>query len=123
MTVDLYHSRRINHKRCAYFKRNEDDSVGDMSVWVKNNRPTGYFYARKINTQNKEQANFVNAFEIGRTNCLIETNDEIPDIEVNDIVVYKNVAWAVTSVQQLEHLKETEFSDGEHYTTVLGLRK
>lgn len=121
--VDLYHTRRTNYKKCAYYKRDERSVVGDMSMWVVNNKPTGYFYAKKVNTQSKENSDFANTFEIAKTICSIETTDDISDISKNDIVNFGNELWAVITIQQFEHLKEAEFSNKPNYTTVLGLRK
>lgn len=121
--VDLYHTRRTNFQKCAYYKRDERSSTGDMSKWVAQRTPTGYFYARKVNAQLKQSDVFVNVFQMARTNCTIETNDDIPNIEKDDVVSYRNTLWIVDSVQQVEHLKETQFSNGEHYTTIIGLRK
>ena len=120
---DLFHSIRGKFNRCEYYLRNEQDSVGDLSQWVINKTPKGVFYAKPINARNNQAIDVNNVIMFNRDAVMIETEDETPLLERGCIVKFKNTLWFVDNVQKDPHIKETEFSLSEHYTTVISLRK
>ena len=120
---DLFHSIRGRFNRCEYFTRDERDSVGDLSQWILNKIPRGVFYAKPITTRTNEAGQVVNVFMYNKNEVMIETEDETPELERGCIVSYKKSVWIVDDVQRAPHIKETEFSQEDHVTTIIRLRR
>ena len=120
--IDIYHSRRINYKKCVYWVRDESLAIADLNEWVLKEKQAGAFYAREMNFS--KQVNAVNnIFMFDKNMLTLVTEDKVDDIARGCIVKYKNELWFVESVQANLHLKETEFSNDNHYTTYIALRK
>lgn len=113
--VNLFHSRRINYKKCDYWIRDERTQTGPASQWVLYNTKSGSFYAHPI-TPKSNQANVVNGvWMVDKNNITLETEDNADNLSRGSIVKYNNELWLVESVQQKPYLKESEFSNREYY--------
>lgn len=122
--INLYHSRRGRFRLCKYFIRNENDSVGDLSVYIHNTRPSGIFYAKEDNAKAKNKDQVANVFMYDKSNITISTMDSVEDLTAGCIVAYRGEAWIVDSVQERIHTKETEYGrEKEAYTTFISLRR
>lgn len=121
--IDIYHSRRVNYKLSYYWKRNESVKIGDASKWVLENKPSGSFYAKPESEQSLIKNQIHNEFLLDRNSIVISTSDEINDLDSEDLVLYSGKTWLVVSIQRKIHIKETEFSSEEHYTSYINLRR
>lgn len=119
--IDIYHSRRGHYRRCKYFVR--DERVTDISLYVHNALPTGIFYATEINPLQNSKENINSAIQYDKDSITLYTDDETDGLETGCIVVYRYSPWIVDGVQRKFHIKETEFSQKEHCTTIITLRK
>lgn len=119
--IDIYESRRTYYKKCAYYTR--DIKNYELSEYVLNNKPDGYFYAKESQNRNNRQSPINNAFVFSADNTVIETRDDIDNIKAGCVVVFRGYNWYVDSVQMEIHNKESEFSNEIHATYYLSLRK
>lgn len=120
--IDIYHTRRGKFKLCKYFLRDENEFVGDLSVYVLQKKPAGIFYAIEVNNRNLNRGELNNMLSFDENIITIETNDNVKGIKYGSIVEYLGHAWNVVSVQQTIHHKEAEFGSDE-YTTYIALKR
>lgn len=120
--VDIYHSRRGKFKLAKYWLRDEDTKVGDLSVYVLKNKPTGQFYCSEVSNTgvNKQQVNNVIIYDSSQ--LTLETNDDIDGVAVGTVIQYQNHAWRVVSMQKQLHKRENEFGVAE-WTTYLTIQR
>ena len=122
--INLYHSRRGHFRPCKWFKRDERNSVADLSTLVYNTLPSGVFYAKEITpiSNQKDQTN--NVFMYDKNFVTLETSDNVEELKSSDIVLYRNEKWIVTDVQAQIHNKETEYCQNNRGDIfIIGLRK
>lgn len=119
---DIYHSARGKYKLCEYFIRNEDEAVGDLSVYVLKNRASGIFYAIEVNNKALNRGEINNVFSYDENYITIETNDNVEGLKNGCVVKYNGHAWNVLNVQQTLHHKEAEFGNTE-YSTLIALKR
>lgn len=121
--VDLFHSRRTNYNRCEYWIRDERNKSGSPSQWVLYNQSSGIFYAKPL-TPKSTQANVVNGtWMLDSNHIVLETDDDVTDIDRGSIVKYDEGLWLVESVQREIHNKESEFSKHTDYKYIISLTK
>lgn len=121
--IDIYHGHRGKFNRCKYFTRNEDEEVGDLSQWVLNKSPKGIFFAKPVTTETNQADNMGNVLMYDVNQIMIETTDETPELTRGCIVTFRGKVWITANVQRSPHIKETEFSQEDHCTTIISLRR
>lgn len=122
MSIDIYHTRRGHFRYCQYWNRDENDSVGDLTKWILEKKPSGSFYARETSPQTNQADQLNNAFMFDKNLISLVTNDKVNDIKRGSIVSYLNHAWLVQSVQFEMHHKESEYAT-EEYTTYIQITR
>lgn len=122
MSVDIYHSRRGNFRYCQYWNRNENDSVGDLTKWILEKKPSGSFWAKETSPKTNQAGQLNNVFMYDKNTISLVTEDKVDDIKRGSIVSYLNHAWIVQNVQFEIHHKETEF-DTDKYTTYISIAR
>ena len=120
MSVDIYHSRRGHFNKCVYYKRDEDNSVGDLTKWILETNPTGVFYAKEVSQKSNQENQVGNVILMDNHSITLETADEVMDIKRGYVVKYLGQCWLVTNVQFATRIKENEFQK-EKYTTYISL--
>lgn len=123
MVIDIYHTRRTNYKLCYYYKRDESVRVGDASKWILENKPKGLFYAKPESEASLRRNQIQSEFMLNKNTITISSEDEINDLSPDDLILYNGKSWSVVDIQRKLHLKETQFSSEEHYTTYISLRR
>ena len=118
MSVDIYHSRRGHFKRCAYFNRDEDDYISDLTKWVLVNKPSGFFYAKEVSVKTNQANQLGNVLMFDKNMITLQTGDLVADIKRGSVVEYLNHAWLVQSVQFELSRKETEFGEDRYITYI-----
>ena len=121
--VDVYHSRRTNYALCKYWVRNEKISDAQLNEYVLKTKPQGEFYAKEVNPNYNQENPQANAMMFQKNVITLETNDDINDIKVGNVVMYNGKLWHVEGIQSKLHRKESEFDTEEHYTIVLNIRR
>ena len=123
MSVNIYHSRRTNYRKCIYWIRDERDSVANASKWIANKKPAGSFYAKPISNKTTMNNQVSGIMLFDRNTITLETDDDIDNIQLNSIVKYNNVVWILENIQAIPHKKEMAFSTRIHYKYVLTIRR
>ena len=122
MSVDIYHSRRGHFRFCQYWNRDENDSVGDLTKWMLERKPSGSFYAKETSPKTNQADQLSNVFLFDKNVITLQTDDDVSDIKRGSVVQYLYHAWLVQNVQFELHHKETEY-DTEKYTTYISLTR
>lgn len=123
MSVNIYHSRRTNYRKCIYWNRDERDSIANSSKWIANNKPDGSFFGRPVSNKTTMNNPVNNVMMFDRNSITLETDDDIDNIQVNSIVKYNNSVWILENIQAIPHIKEMAFSTRTHYKYILTLRR
>ena len=121
--INTDYSRRTMPNLCAYWKRDES-GVGNSDVLIYSQNPAGYFYARAITVERDNTSTIQDAFMADSHTVTIESNDDLDDIGVNDLVRYKGKIWRVDmSPQRVLRENKNMLSDVEEYKYILSLRR
>ena len=121
--INLDYSRRTMPNRCAWWRRDES-GIGDSDQYVYVNSPSGYFYAKATSPERELTSEIQNAFMAKSRVVSIESNDDLGDISVNDLVRYKGRIWRVdASPQRILRENKNQQSDREEFKYVLSLRR
>ena len=108
---------------CCFWKRDES-GIADSDIYVYQQIPDGYFYAKAVSVERSSSNTIQNAFMSDMHTITIESNDDLDDIAVNDLVRYKNKIWRVdASPQRLLRVNKNQLSDTEEYKYILALRR
>lgn len=97
MSVNIYTSRRHNFDKVWYWKRN--DAIKDLSKYIYENTPDGFFYAREESPIDTGNAQTQNVYLYDKSNITLQTEDKV-NLEINDIVKYMDEIWRVNNVQK-----------------------
>lgn len=121
--IDLFHSRRVNYSKCAFWVRDERNQSGSPQQWVLYNQPSGHFYAKPVSVKSN-QMNVVNGvWALDSNHIAIETTDNVPDISRGCLVQYASELWLVESVQKNIYQRESEFCKELSYRYTISLTK
>lgn len=119
MSVNIFHSRRKNYAKCLYWhsiKKPYNELIYEV-------QPSGLFYACDISPKQERNNEIFNRFQFSSSTILLETDDNIGDLCVNDIVRYFNEYWIVSDIQKELHRKETYYSKKPIYKYIINIRK
>lgn len=120
MSVDIYTSRRHNFDKVWYWKRN--DAIKDLSKYVYETQPDGFFYAREMSPAATDNAQVQNVYLYDKSNISLATEDKV-NLEVNDIVKYADEIWRVNNVQRAIIGKTHQFMKRVAYRTYIQVTK
>lgn len=129
--VDIFTSRRNCNNLCYYWIRrdNEDDSSiivsvdKDLNEMVYEREPDGSFYANEMQTYDSENQIIGGTFMFDQNFVTIVTEDNIPNININDIVVYDDEVWRISSISKRKRKRQNQFSRNCAYKTYLYLKR
>ena len=121
--INLDYSRRTMPNRCCWWSRDES-GVGNSDEYIYLQEPRGYFYA-KATTPERETMNVVqNTYMSPKITVVIESNDDLGDIAINDLVRYKGKIWRINnSPQRILRENKNMMSDREEYKYLLSLER
>ena len=100
----------------------ENVSYQTKEDWTKSSPECCSISVFKNRLQNSKE-NTNSAIQYDKDSITLYTDDETDGLEAGCIVVYRYSPWIVDGVQRKFHIKETEFSQKEHCTTIITLRK
>lgn len=133
--ADLFTSRRNHFSKCYYWKRNNreiemgEDLYTMVSVDEDSNEmsyerePDGWFDANEISNYEENNQIIAGAFMFDDNTITLETNDNIPILGINDIVVHDNHVWRVTKVARKKRKRQAQFSKDYSYKTYVSLKR
>lgn len=113
--IDLFHSRRTNYTPCKYWVRDERDSVGTPQEWILQNQPSGRFYAKELAPVSTQMDVVSGVWALDKNRVVLETDDDVDDIDRGCLIEYNGELWLVESVQRTRHRKESEFRKHPDY--------
>lgn len=119
---DLWGSRRTSFERCEWYQRNEK-ATRDLSKIVFNDKPSAVFYAKEANSATYQKQDLGGVFLADESIVMIETNDTLDGIKGGDKVKFRGNLWMVTSVQQTESHKQTQFISDTTKKTFISLKR
>ena len=118
--IDLFHTRRTKFEKVLYF--NEAPNR-DLEVWVLNNKPTGVIYCQPVQNRNTQNNPVNNVVMYDKDSAVLLTSDHCEDIDVKSIILFRGHVWMVSEVSKELHLKESQFSNKEHFDTYIYIRR
>lgn len=120
MSFDLFQQRRNFNARCMWWSRDEGDEYEEDELVYKR-IPNGYFYAKEINAETKDNNVLGGVIMVDRTSVTIESADDLIDIQSqiqaknNVLVKYQGDLWRVESVQKKKaRIQNSEFGKPTH---------
>ena len=120
MSFDLFQQRRNFNERCMWWIRDENEEYEEDELVYKR-IPNGYFYAKEVNAETKDNNVIGGVIMVDRTSVTIESADDLIDIQSqieaknNVLVKYQNALWRVESVQKRKaHIQNSEFGKPTH---------
>lgn len=120
--IDLKTSRRDYFLHCAYWSQDENEEYINNNEIIHYKDPTGYFYAKELNTYQVSSEIISGIFMAESVSVTIETRDNVRDLKRNDIVVIDNKPYRVDSIQLSPIKKQRQFLRNEYsqvYTIIL----
>ena len=132
--VDLFTSRRNHFNKCYYWKRNEQEEEmkqdlysmvsidNDSKEMCYEREPNGWFDANEISNYEENNQIIAGAFMFDDNTVTLETNDNIPILGINDIVVFDNKVWRVTKTARKKRKRQAQFSNDYSYKTYISLK-
>ena len=133
--VDLFTSRRNHFNKCYYWKRNNreeelkqdlyttvsvDDETNELSY---EREPDGWFDASEVGNYEQNNQIVAGAFMFDENLVTLETNDNIPLLGVNDIVVHDGFVWRVLRTARKKRKRQSQFSNDFSYKTFISLKR
>ena len=118
--IDIYTSRRTEHEKCYYWKRNEDNR--DLSEYAYEEYYDGFFYAREYVAEFFQKQNVSNTFMFDSSTITLETKDKV-EIEPNDVIFYDENYWRVVNVNKVEYHKNSQFGKKKSYQTFIQIKR
>lgn len=133
--VDLFTSRRNHFSKCYYWKKNDreiemnEDLYSSISVDEESKEmcyerePDGWFDANEISNYEEDNQIVGGAFMFDSNISTLVTNDNIPLLGSNDIVVFDNKVWRVTKTARKKRKRQAQFSKDYSYKTYINLKR
>lgn len=133
-SVDMFTSRRGKFEECFYWQKSEreiemgEDLYSMVSVDDETNEmcyerePNGSFMATEVSTYDRSNQIIGGSFMFEENYVTLETNDHIPELTVNDIIVYDRKVWRITNVNRRKRKKQAQFSREYSYKTYISLK-
>ena len=76
MSIDIYHTRNGNYRRCIYWVRDIKSNI-PIEQYVLQNNPIGIFYAKESSEITIDQKQLSNVIMLDKNSVLLETEDDV----------------------------------------------
>lgn len=124
--IDLKTSRREMYLKCTFWSQDENEDYVENSEIVHERIPSGYFFAKEINSYQVNSQVIGESFLTDQESISILTYDKIDDLKINDIVringrdkIYRVDDLQVTPSKKQRFFNTTDFSK-TYYITLRG---
>ena len=133
--ADLFTSRRNHFNKCYYWIKNDreiemkEDLFSTISVDSESKElcyerePDGWFDANEISNYEEDNQIVGGAFVFDSNIATLVTNDNIPLLGTNDIVVFDNQVWRITKTARKKRKRQAQFSNDYSYKTYINLKR
>ena len=134
-SADIFTSRRNQFNECWYWCRTEDDIERDIDLttlvyiddelneMIYERSPNGSFMASEINSYDTNNQVVANSFMFDQNFATLQTNDDVSELSINDLVVFDNEVWRVSSISKQKKKKQNQFSKFVSYKTFISLKR
>lgn len=127
--VDMFTSRRTMFDLCYYWHRREEDLDDNAIVYVDTDlnemiyerSPDGTFYATDTNGIDSGNQKIGSSFMFDENYVTLRTRDHI-DLNQNDIIVFREKVWRVTSITRRVIKRQNQYSRRPGYETYISLK-
>ena len=85
--------------------------------------PNGSFMASEINSYDTNNQVVANSFMFDQNFATLQTNDDVSELSINDLVVFDNEVWRVSSISKQKKKKQNQFSKFVYYKTFISLNR
>ena len=122
--LDLWQGRRNKFIDCVYWSQVIDSKVAKFSELVYEKQPNGFFKASIVGNYTEESQTLENMYMYKKVTVVIETKDDVKQLERNDIVKMKGELYRVVDINRTPITKQEQFlNDPISYTTYISLRR
>ena len=112
--IDLWgKNSRDEFIECEYWSV-DDNIYSNNDRIIYQNRPTGFFRAKEVNSFVEENQVVGQAFLTKQHNVTLETHDNVSDLKNNDLVKFENLVYRVDSIQKTSVKKQKMFMDKDY---------
>lgn len=122
--IDLWQGHRNKFIKCEYWSQIKDKNIGKFSELIYEKQPNGFFKASIVGNYTEESQTLENAFMYKKVTVVIETKDNVKELERNDIVRMKGEIYRVVDLNRTPISKQEQYlNDPISYTTYISLRR
>lgn len=118
MAVNLFHTRRVNYFKCAYW----NDIKRTLNELLYDNKPDGIFYGKIITPKYEQMSEFNNRIRYSKETITLKTADNVNNLSIDSIVRYNKQLWIVSGIEREIIVKESYYGK-QQYETIITLRK
>ena len=134
-SIDVFTSRRNMFNECFYWCKTQKDiehevdlatmvSIDeDLNELSYEREPSGSFFANESNQEITDNQNIAGTFMFDEYFATLETNDDICELKVNDIVVYDGYVWRVTNIARIKKKRQSQFAKRCSFKTYISLKR
>ena len=98
--IDLWQGHRNKFIKCEYWSQIKDKNIGKFSELIYEKQPNGFFKASIVGNYTEESQTLENAFMYKKVTVVIETKDNVKELERNDIVRMKGEIYRVVDLNR-----------------------
>lgn len=122
--IDLWQGRRNKFIQCEYWSQVTNPDIAKFSELSYEKQPNGFFTASLVGNYTEENQTLENAFMYKKVTVVIETTDDVKQLERNDLVRMKGELYRVVDINRKPISKQEQFlNDAVSYTTYISLRR
>lgn len=118
-SVNLFTSRRGCWDECTYWKRSDIGDTVSLDRICYDFKPSGTFYAKENSGYSEQMERLDSAFSVHGTTTALQTNDDVSDVNVNDVIQFNSKMWRVTYIQKQRIRRKSAFNVDGTYSYVL----
>lgn len=118
--TDLLVGRRELHERCKFWVR--DDEEKELSEYVYNTTPSGWFYAKEITSEDLRKTQLNGVFMFDESLTTIYTTSGL-NIKKGDLIEYMGEIWFAQSVQKKRINKNRQFMSRPSFECYIQIKK
>jgi hypothetical protein len=123
--IDLRQGRRNKFITCIYWSKITDPNIAKYSELSYENQATGSFKASVVGNYTEENQTLENVYMYKKITVVIETKDNVKELDINDIIKMKGEIYRVVDINRTTVQKQEQFLNDEYmsYITYISLRR
>lgn len=134
-SIDVFTSRRKEFNECLYWCRTDRDIEHDIDITslvavdeelneiAYERVPNGLFYASEVEDVSSDNQIIGGSFMFDESFVTLETNDDVHELKLNDVVCYDGKIWRVTRIGRKKKKRQSQYSRTCAYKTYISLKR